>query len=62
MKDVVFGIAYVQRFDDPSNPTVYGVMIDPDGNRRVCNGDNHDSNGDNHNGTGHNPAAGDNQR
>lgn len=55
MSDVVFGIAHVQSFDDPGNPAVHGVMIDRDGNRRVCNGDNH-------NGSGRTPAAGDNQR
>ncbi|MES9602402.1 MULTISPECIES: hypothetical protein [Actinomadura] len=61
MSDVVFGIANVRSFDDPDNPTVYGIMIDRDGNRRVCNGDNGNSAGDNP-AVGDNPAASDNQR
>ncbi|MGW3767598.1 hypothetical protein [Actinomadura verrucosospora] len=39
MRELVFGISNVDRFDDPANPTVYGIETDASGRSRVSTGD-----------------------
>ncbi|MEU8304756.1 hypothetical protein AB0C84_14450 [Actinomadura sp. NPDC048955] len=39
MSGIVFGISNVERFDDPDNPTVFGIEIDASGRSRVSTGD-----------------------
>lgn len=55
MSGLVFGISKVQSFDDPGNPTVFGIEKDSSGRTRISTGDGSGRTGSD--APGHTPSA-----